>query len=345
MSAKEEVEMIYCPKCGNEIPEESDVQFCGACGYRFQEDAAPAATDNKENQSKAGEILEKGKQLVGNVAEAAKNVDVNGVVSKAKAGDKKVIAIGAIAAVVVIGLAILLVTSLFGKGYMSPVEDYMKLTNKMSTDYFEVRDSLLGNKIAKAEEKIRKVFIDSDAEYYGDSMEDSYEEYNEDMEKLYKKILKEYDKFKLSFEENKVKKMDKDDLEDAADFLNDCYEDSLDNYEDMLEDDDDIEEFADIYDIDEKDAENLIKAYIDRCKQFVDCKVSAAYEVKGKFIVTVDGKDTYETDSVKLQLVKINGEWVYVGYEGSLRFDTDGDDEAEVLQSLLNGLRNGGLQY
>ena len=337
--------MIYCPKCGNEIPEESDVQFCGACGYRFQEDAAPVATDNKENQSKAGEILEKGKQLVGNVAEVAKNVDVNGVVSKAKAGDKKVIAIGAIAAVVVIGLVILLVTSLFGKGYMSPVEDYMKLTNKMSTDYFEVRDSLLGNKIAKAEEKIRKVFIDSDAEYYGDSMEDSYEEYNEDMEKLYKKILKEYDKFKLSFEENKVKKMDKDDLEDAADFLNDCYEDSLDNYEDMLEDDDDIEEFADIYDIDEKDAENLIKAYIDRCKQFVDCKVSAAYEVKGKFIVTVDGKDTYETDSVKLQLVKINGEWVYVGYEGSLRFDTDDDDEAEVLQSLLNGLRNGGLQY
>lgn len=345
MSAKEEVEMIYCPKCGNEIPEESDVQFCGACGYRFQEDAAPAATDNKENQSKAGEILEKGKQLVGNVAEVAKNVDVNDVVSKAKAGDKKVIAIGAIAAVAVIGLVILLVTSLFGKGYMSPVEDYMKLTNKMSTDYFEVRDSLLGNKIAKAEEKIRKVFIDSDAEYYGDSMEDSYEEYNEDMEKLYKKILKEYDKFKLSFEENKVKKMDKDDLEDAADFLNDCYEDSLDNYEDMLEDDDDIEEFADMYDIDEKDAENLIKAYIDRCKQFVDCKVSAAYEVKGKFIVTVDGKDTYETDSVKLQLVKINGEWVYVGYEGSLRFDTDGDDEAEVLQSLLNGLRNGGLQY
>lgn len=345
MSAKEEVEMIYCPKCGNEIPEESDVQFCGACGYRFQEDAAPAATDNKENQSKAGEILEKGKQLVGNVAEVAKNVDVNDVVSKAKAGDKKVIAIGAIAAVAVIGLVILLVTSLFGKGYMSPVEDYMKLTNKMSTDYFEVRDSLLGNKIAKAEGKIRKVFIDSDAEYYGDSMEDSYEEYNEDMEKLYKKILKEYDKFKLSFEENKVKKMDKDDLEDAADFLNDCYEDSLDNYEDMLEDDDDIEEFADMYDIDEKDAENLIKAYIDRCKQFVDCKVSAAYEVKGKFIVTVDGKDTYETDSVKLQLVKINGEWVYVGYEGSLRFDTDGDDEAEVLQSLLNGLRNGGLQY
>ena len=345
MSAKEEVEMIYCPKCGNEIPEESDVQFCGACGYRFQEDAAPAATDNKENQSKAGEILEKGKQLVGNVAEVAKNVDVNDVVSKAKAGDKKVIAIGAIAAVAVIGLVILLVTSLFGKGYMSPVEDYMKLTNKMSTDYFEVRDSLLGNKIAKAEGKIRKVFIDSDAEYYGDSMEDSYEEYNEDMEKLYKKILKEYDKFKLSFEENKVKKMDKDDLEDAADFLNDCYEDSLDNYEDMLEDDDDIEEFADMYDIDEKDAENLIKAYVDRCKQFVDCKVSAAYEVKGKFIVTVDGKDTYETDSVKLQLVKINGEWVYVGYEGSLRFDTDDDDEAEVLQSLLNGLRNGGLQY
>ena len=147
------------------------------------------------------------------------------------------------------------------------------------------------------------------------------------------------------YEENKVKKMDKDDLEDAADFLNDCYEDSLDDYEDMLEDDDDIEEFADMYDIDEKDAENLIKAYIDRCKQFVDCKVSAAYEVKGKFIVTVDGKDTYETDSVKLQLVKINGEWVYVGYEGSLRFDTDDDDEAEVLQSLLNGLRNGGLQY
>lgn len=345
MSAKEEVEMRYCPKCGNEIPEESDVQFCGACGYRFQEDAAPAATDNKENQSKAGEILEKGKQLVGNVAEVAKNVDVNDVVSKAKAGDKKVIAIGAIAAVAVIGLVILLVTSLFGKGYMSPVEDYMKLTNKMSTDYFEVRDSLLGNKIAKAEEKIRKVFIDSDAEYYGDSMEDRYEEYNEDMEKLYKKILKEYDKFKLSFEENKVKKMDKDDLEDAADFLNDCYEDSLDDYEDMLEDDDDIEEFADMYDIDEKDAENLIKAYIDRCKQFVDCKVSAAYEVKGKFIVTVDGKDTYETDSVKLQLVKINGEWVYVGYEGSLRFDIDDDDEAEVLQSLLNGLRNGGLQY
>lgn len=342
-NAKEEVEMLYCPNCGNEIPEGSDVQFCGACGFRFQEGAAPVAPEAQENQSDEGDMLEKGKQLVGNVAEAAKNVDVNDLIAKAKAGDKKVIGIAAAAAVVVIGLVVLFVFLIFGKGYMSPVEDYMKAINKMNTDYFEVGNTLKGKKIAKADAKIRKLLVEAGAELYGDSMEERYEEYNEDMEDMYDEVLDEYDKFKVTFEKKSAKKMDKDDREDGAEALSDYYEDMLDTYEDQLDDDDEIEEFADMYDIDEEDAEKLLKAYADNCKRFVDCKISAGYEVKGKFIVTVDGKDEYETDSVKLILVKLNGEWVYAGCDSSLWLDLDGDEEAEVLDDLLKGLRNGGL--
>ena len=165
------------------------------------------------------------------------------------------------------------------------------------------------------------------------------------MEERYEEILDEYKKFKLTFEKKKAKKMDKDDLEEATENINDYYEEIVEDYEDMLDDEDKLEEFADGYEIDEKDAKKIIKAQISQAKQYAKGKFTAGYEVKGKFIVKVDGKDEYKTESVTLYVVKFNGEWVYTGCDGSLYFDLDGDDEAEVLQSLLSNIRNGGIGF
>ena len=271
----------------------------------------------------AGEALEKGKELVGNVTEAAKNVDVNDIINQAKSGNKKVIgiAVGAVAGVIVL---FLLISSLFGGGYMDPVNKYIKMINKQDTDYYGVRGVLQGSKLEKSSAKIREAFIAADAEIYGDSIEDYYEEYTENMEDMYDDVLDEYDSYKVSFEKKDAQKMDKDDLEDMVDDMKDYYEDYVEDLED-------------------KDAEKILKAQINHYKQFAEGKITAGYEVKGKFIVKVDGKDEYETDSVKLMIVKFNGQWVYAGCEDYINIDEDGDDEAYVLDSLLGILNNSSL--
>ena len=318
---------------------EKGKEVAGEALEKGKEVAGEALEKGKEV---AGEALEKGKELVGNVTEAAKNVDVNDIINQAKSGNKKVIgiAVGAVAGVIVL---FLLISSLFGGGYMDPVNKYIKMINKQDTDYYGVRGVLQGSKLEKSSAKIREAFIAADAEIYGDSIEDYYEEYTENMEDMYDDVLDEYDSYKVSFEKKDAQKMDKDDLEDMVDDMKDYYEDYVEDLEDTLEDDDDLENFADNYDIDEKDAEKILKAQINHYKQFAEGKITAGYEVKGKFIVKVDGKDEYETDSVKLMIVKFNGQWVYAGCEDYINIDEDGDDEAYVLDSLLGILNNSSL--
>lgn len=213
-----------------------------------------------------------------------------------------------------------------GSSYMGPVDDLMAAVNKKETDPMKFMEIMAPDFSYKE----FKAVIDA-AKKMSDDVEDSMEEAVEEMEDAYEECDDEFDKWKISFETKDAEKFDKDDLEDAAEFYEDYYKDylkdSIDEMEDVLKDDDDLEDFAEMLDIDEKDAKSLIKSMVDYANAYEDLKVSAGYEVKGKFILK-SGKDTYETDYVKFTVLKINGSWVYCGltdYE-SLQFEDDDDN-------------------
>lgn len=223
-----------------------------------------------------------------------------------------------------------------GGGYMGPVDDLMNAVNKKETDPMKLMMVMAPDFAAGEMEAVMKSMMKM-----SDDMEELMEDAVEENEEMYEEIDDEFDKWKISFEEKKAEKIEKDDLEDLVDEYEDYYKDNLKDtvksMEDALEDDDELETFAEMLDIDEKDAKGLIKSMIKYMEAYEELKITAGYEVKGKFILK-SGKDTYETDTVKFVVLKINGSWVYMGLtDGSVKFEEDDDYLFSFFYSQLKG--------
>ena len=182
--------MARCPKCGTEITGENQ-KFCNICGE-------PLQTNTTEGGNLASDVS--------NLVDQVKSGDVNGIVEKVKSGDKKTIGIlaGAVVAVVVV---VILIGSLFGGGYMDPINAYMKAMNSQSTDYLEVETALSGSKLGKIQREMFQAYVDADAERWGESYEDLIDDGKDDLEDFYDEIDDEYGKWKISFEEKSAKKL------------------------------------------------------------------------------------------------------------------------------------------
>lgn len=250
---------------------------------------------------------------------------------------KKLTILGAAVAAVVVLLLLVVLLAGGSKGYMGPVEDFMAEINKQNTEPVDVYSTLLPDFAADLYAQTHKKYKVSDEymDYYEDSikyLEDYYDDCND-----------EYDKWKLSFESKKATKMDEDDLEDIQDYLDDYYDDYLedeaDYFEDALEDEDDIEDAADELDISESQVKTVLKANLKYVKAYEELKVTAGYEVKGRFIVKA-GKDEFKTETVEFRVVKINGDWTYWGVtSGSLNFDDDEEDCFSFIANFLSSKR------
>lgn len=316
--------MARCPKCGKEVTNETQ-KFCDGCGAPLQENLATGETPVVEETP------------VAPVPQTTSGFDFNAILEKVKSGDKKAIGIvvGAIAVVVVVVL--LLGSLLFGGGnYMDPLNAYMKAMNSRNGEYLEVETVLSGDKLGKIQRDLMNAYLEVDAEYYYDySFEDRIDDGTDYLDDFYDNADDEYEDWKITFEKKDAEKLDKDEREDMTESMNDSFSDYLDDLEDMLEDDDDLEAFADNYDIDEDEAETIIKEMIKYCKFFADGNVQDAYEVKGKFIIeSEDG--TLETDTVELRFVKINGSWIYFGSGDYIEFDDDDEWIFDMIESDLN---------
>lgn len=300
--------MAFCENCGKELAD-GEQCTCTSAGVApagvAPAAAAPVAKEEKPNNNN--------KVIIGVVA--------------------------AVAAVVVVLLLVVVLAVGGSKGYMKPVEDYMKAINKKETDPIKLYSTVMPDFSANLYADLNKKFKASE------DYKDMYDDAVETMEENYEDCEDEYGKIKMSFESKKASKMDKDDLEDIQDYLDDYYDDSIedqiDELEDMLEDADEIEDAADELDISESEMKAIVKSYIKYLKSYEKMKVSAGYEVKGKFIVKA-GKDEYKTETVEFQVVKINGDWVYWGVtDGSMRFE---DDDEYLLTFIGNFLNNKKLE-
>ena len=312
--------MRFCTHCGKQILDDAQ-QFCDACGKPIEESTpelnpTPTGANTSTNEA------------LNDVMKKSANV-VNEVIEKVKVLDKKVLLGGAGAAVVVIILIALL---LGGSGsYMDPLNDYLKLANKQTTEYMEYEWALMPDFRANASKKAVKAMMEID------DMQESFEEDNESFEDYYDEINDEYDKWNIRFEVKSKEKLDKDDIEDLNDRLEDDIEraeEDVEWVEEVLEDDDMIEMYAEALNSDEEDMITYLKATKIVSETYVDNKITAAYEVKGKFIIEAD-KDEFETNTVKLIFVKIDGDWSFAGADEYISIE-DSEGHFDFIIRELN---------
>lgn len=367
--------MAICPSCGKELSaEERSAKFCVYCGQSLPtetaeannettSEAAPEATTTEEtvateapvNEStvnnqptqgnsininvdeikdKLNDVKDKALPLIDQIFDKLKTFPVlKDILDKI---DKKLypVLLAAPVALIVLLLVVIIAVSSSG-GYMSPMNDYLKLVNKKTTDYTKISTSLAPD----FRVKLMKNIYNSDLE----QIEDVLENNADSLEDIYDAIDDEYDNWKIGFKTKSKEKLDKGDLEDYEEALNDYYddylEDSKDTLEDTLEDDDDLEDYADNLDLSEKEAKSYIKSFIKYYESFEDVKVTAGYEIKGKFTIKAD-KDDWESETVRVIVLKVNGDWVYAGLDSDdyISFDDD-DEELNLFTSLFSPLR------
>jgi len=367
--------MSLCPSCGKELSaEESSAKFCTYCGAPLQtenveapnetvnaeetpntadavvteEPVSEAAPENQpaqgnslninvdEIKDKLNEAKDKALPLIDQLFEKLKTVPVlNTILEKI---DKKLYPLLLAAPVALIVLLLIVVIAISSSGsYMDPMKDYMNLVNKKSTDTMKVSTSLAPDFRANLLNKMISAASKSD------EFEESLENASENMEDIYDNLDDEFDKWKIGFTAKSKEKLDKDDLEDLEDQWNDYYdsyiESALDNMDDVLDDDDKIEDLADSMDVSEKEAKAFVKATKKYYESFEDVKITAAYEVKGKFTIKAD-KDKWESETVRIIFVKINGDWAYAGTKdnSSIVFDDD-DEEIYLFNSFFSMLK------
>lgn len=313
------------------------MRFCDKCGKALGKDEVCTCT-SAEATTQEATVTE---EMVAETSATETAADEQAVAEVAPTTeskfpiDKKMLAIiGAAAAAVVVFILVIVLIASGSKGYMSPVEDFMAAINKQNTDPVKVNSTLMPDFAADLYAQCHKKYMVS--EDFADLYEDSVE-YLED---YYDDCNDEYDKWKLSFEMKKASKMDEDDLEDIQDYLDDYYdnlEDVADNLEDILDDADEIEDLADDADISESQFKAIMKSNLKYVQAYEEMKVTAGYEVKGKFIVK-SGKDEFDTETVEFRVVKINGDWTYWGLtSGNIDFDDDEDNCFSFIANYLSG--------
>lgn len=345
--------MAFCPHCGNELPNEENLNSCPSCGAPIQaSNEGNVTNDNETNEStpivnidtealkqKASEMKDKAaagaKDLKDKAAPVMNDMKdkaapvMDNVKEKYNKLDSKYKPLAILIPILAVLLVVFLLTSGSG-GYMKPLDNCMSLINKQSEDGQKLMFSLVPEYQKKAIEKVLKAgVIDAD---------DLFDEVNDSLEDAYDEMNDEFKKVKLSFEVKDKEKMSKKDLDDIKDVMEEVAEDAgdeIDDIEESLDDDDAIESAAEFFDVDEKDIKNFWKATKDYYKALENAKVTAAYEVKGKFVIKAD-KDEYKSDTVKLTFVKVNGKWCYAGADDYITFDDDEDGYFNFIKRMLN---------
>ena len=341
--------MAYCRFCGKQL---ADGEACDCEG-------AKAEAAKNEVSEAVSEVAGEAKEAVGNAAGevegAVENTaqrtadDVQNAISESIGQAREKITQGAASAVSglsgffeknkglakIAGIAcaavvvIVLLIALFGgNGYKEPIDALVKEINRgEKTDYVSLISAGMPSDLVK----VNKL-------YYGKVMADSTENKDDDLKDAFEDLEDECKKWKIVFKYDKKEKMTKRELEKYQDSYDpDDYEDMLDDLDDL---DDVIEDYAKIYDADEDDVEDYMKALIKYLKGFKKINISKGYKVKGCYILKDGSEEVNKTNKVTLYVVKLNGDWVVIGSKDGDRFAFDSKDdgykETRFLSTFIN---------
>ena len=190
--------MKFCNMCGNQM--EDQATFCPICGAASE--AAPAPAQQAPAANPVNDIMGK----VQDFGAQAANFGQNYVQAAKK--DKKLWAIAAGAIVAAILVIWGLIALLGGGGYKQPIDDMI--------------DMQMG-KASKAQ--IKRMFPKEMIEEADLDMDDYWDEYKDSKEDMLEELEDQFGKnVKISYKITDKEKWDKDDLEEAAELLNEAYD-------------------------------------------------------------------------------------------------------------------------
>ena len=271
--------MAFCTKCGKEL---ADGEVC-SCQQEVKVEVAQASVKQEP------------------------------VVQTAPATEKKAnkIAVPAIIGVVAVLVIVLIVALLGGKPYKKMLDEYVALVNKKNDDTTAYEYVLMADSKVKLDKDVQKAFL---------KVEKTKELQEADREKkaeAYEECDEEYEGWKLSYEIKSAEKLKEKDLKSyqksAKSYYKEFVKPIVKNQEEILEnEDDEIEEGADNLDISESEYKALVKATLKQNKALEEMEITQGYEVKVKFYVNTK-EEEYKADTVKVVVLKVNGEWLYAG--------------------------------
>ncbi len=271
--------MAFCTKCGKELAEG---EVC-SCQQEVKAEA-PKAPVQQEVAPQAAPAAEK------------------------KKSNKAVpVVIGVVAILVIV----LVVALMGGKPYKKMLDEYVSLVNEKSTDVSAYEYALMADGRVKLAKEVEKAFLKVE------QTKELYEEQVENKAEAYEECDEEYEGWELSYEIKSAEKLSEKDLKsyqkDAKTYYKENIKPLIKNQEEILENDDDqIEEGAEDLEISAKEYKALVKATLNQNKDLEEIEITKGYEVKVKFIVKTKD-DEYKADTVKVVVLKVNGDWVYAG--------------------------------
>lgn len=237
-------------------------------------------------------VANKGKELIANP---------QGLIEKIKAVPVKIWALigGGIAAII----AIIVVLSLLGNTYKTPIKAAEKLLNSKSVKQVIDRAPALLNGFGEDEAKVL-ISIAKKTDQYKDNIEDIEEKFDEAIEFAEDTLGKNY---KISLKVTDKEKLEKDDLKAFREQLR-----MIGKTSSMLEDmdNDDYADMADELGISKGQAKKAVKNVLAFCKDCKGAKVQKGYELTIEVKVTGKELDDPIEFEVALDVFKVDGRWV-----------------------------------
>ena len=292
---------------------------------------APEATETTETTSAQKNVIT---EALANVANKGKALVENPkpLVDKIKAVPVKIWALigGGIAAII----AIIVVLSLLGNTYKTPIKAAEKLLNSKSVKQVIDRAPALLNGFGEDEAKVL-IGIAKKTDQYKDNIEDIEEKFDEVIEFAEETLGKNY---KISLKVTDKEKLEKDDLKAFREQLR-----MIGKMSSMLEDmdNDGYADMADELGISKAQVKKAVKNILAFCKDCKSAKVQKGYELTIEVKVTGKELDDPVEFEIALDVFKVDGRWVPGVFTAADK--VMGSLDLNSLMGILGSLGGAGL--
>ncbi|MDE6712959.1 MAG: zinc-ribbon domain-containing protein [Lachnospiraceae bacterium] len=323
--------MRKCPKCGAELPDEA--LFCNECGEKLPSPVAEEKKDETADDKTAPEPAAKTPEP-STATEAATETKAtteadapsttasemnnsytapidNSVLAKAQAESKNsnigIIAVAAVGLIALI-LVIVLLSSLLGGGYKSPLNALERNFNKQNANVEDYLSCIAPGFAVDLYKNVYSIIKSADK----DAIADFDDAIAEEFEDFFDDLADEYgDDFKMDIEIRDAERLDDRDIKDIAEIYEDLFDlidDNIDYEDEDLYEDlaDALDDYADISlkDSQVRKLQNAVESFMDKLENF---KIQDAYEVKARFVI--EGKDGSDKSTITFYVIKVNGDW------------------------------------
>lgn len=304
------------------------MKFCRFCGKQLGDDEvcdceeSKKAAENAEGGAESSAVIDSEKDSV--------KIDTAGISENIKENIKKnKNALYIIGCALAVCLLFVLCVKAFSGSYKTPIKAIVKEINRgTKTDYLSLYTASLPKDLKKLT-----------AEYYS-LLEDTIDEYNDDLKDSFEDLEDKYPKWKIKFEYDSAEKLTKTELKEYKDELTDGQLEDIDDLVDEIDEklEDNIDTIAKMFDADESDVEKVLKDTIKYIKTFKKLKITKGYKVRGRYVIKNGGDEINKTSNVTFYVLKINGNWVIYEAKDNFSFDSDKKsyDRIKFLRQYIN---------